>query len=67
MFVTDYEIKKFHVFKKNYLYLLKLNKELYAVVINGEDDATTIDSMIFFTWIDALHQYNEWRSELMKK
>lgn len=67
MFVTDYEIKKFHVFKEKFLYLLKLNKELYAVVINGEDDTTTLNAITFFDYASALHQYNEWRKSILEK
>lgn len=67
LYATDYEIKKFHFINNKYLYLLKLNSQLWATVINDNDDFTTLDAMVHLTWLDALHTYNEWKSNLLNE
>jgi hypothetical protein len=64
LFVTDYEIKRWHKINGKYVYLIVLNKELWATVINDTDDATTWDAMVHRQFVDALHVYNEWKQEL---
>lgn len=46
------------------MYLLRLNKELWATVINDTDDVTTLYAMVHRSFDEGLHVYNEWKKKL---
>ena len=59
----DIEILKFRYIKDYYKYLCKLTPELWCLLVYGPDDETLIYENIYFSYNDALYNYNHFTKE----
>lgn len=64
MNILESEIRKVrHLPSGHWLYLCALPNSKWCVVLCDEDDETFINSMFCFTYVQALHVYNQWRKD----
>lgn len=59
----DIEILKCRHIKDYYKYLCKLTSELWAVLVYDDTDENLIYENIYFSYIEALHEYNRFKKE----